>query len=153
MTEEQADQVIDFLIGMHRPPDPVATRNAWRLHLRALDAECASQAAINGTKVWDRFPTWPAFYTEYRTVADARDVAAASDLCSLCEGDGFVMVGTRLPITTEWMRKRELKASDIAVEEYAACPECNPSDTSFRRYDGSVAKALDPAKVLELMRK
>ena len=72
--------------------------------------------------------------------------------CKTCGGNRFVLVGRRQAVQSMWMRERGLKPSG-SIEEYAACPDCNPANTSFRRADGSVAKALDPAKVRELLQR
>ena len=72
--------------------------------------------------------------------------------CSTCGGDRFVLVGTIPAVTTAWMEEHGIKAPDgAATETYAACPSCNPTDTSFWRGDGSRSRALDPEKVRELM--
>jgi hypothetical protein len=70
--------------------------------------------------------------------------------CGTCGGDRFVVVGTR-PMESHWMRERGLKSRG-AIEEMAACPQCAAAlDTSFRRYDGTMSRALDPARVRDLM--
>lgn len=72
--------------------------------------------------------------------------------CKTCGGDRFVVVATRKPQQSVWMRERGIEPrSDLPIEEYAACPSCNTSDTSFWRSDGTPAAALDPAKVRQLM--
>lgn len=52
--------------------------------------------------------------------------------CRTCHGDRFVHYSTRV---------------DDGVEEYAPCPDCNHTDVSFRRYDGTRFVPPDPGKV------
>lgn len=52
--------------------------------------------------------------------------------CETCCGDRFVLVSSE-------------------PEQYAVCPDCNPADASFTRYDGTRFVLPDPAKVRELM--
>lgn len=61
--------------------------------------------------------------------------------CETCGGDRMVVVGTR-------------EEGKGRVEEMAPCPDCNPRcRADFRRYDGSMVKALDPARVREMVAK
>jgi hypothetical protein len=153
MTEAQADQIIDFLYGMLRPPDAVETRKAWRLSLAPLDADLASQAAINGKQVWEFFPSWPLFYGEYRAVLRKSKTPEPTFVCPTCEGDKFVVVALRKPEASQWLTRHGIEVpTDRMIEELAPCPDCNSTaNTYFRRYDGSEAKALDPARVREMM--
>lgn len=79
--------------------------------------------------------------------------AAVEVKCSTCDGDRFVLVSKRAPKASPWMMERGIEpAKDQLFEEYAACPTCNSqTDTSFWRHDGSPSKALDPARVREMM--
>lgn len=151
MTEAQAQQIIDFLFGMLRPPDPVATRAAWLQQLAPLDAELASRAAVNGSRVWERFPAWPTFQAEYRSLLERsrQDV----EVCKTCSGNRFVVVALRKPQATDWMKKHGLQVpSEEMTEEYAPCPDCAGNvDASFRRFDGSLAVPPDPAAVRKLL--
>lgn len=54
--------------------------------------------------------------------------------CETCGNDKFVLVGTR-----------------EGHEEYAPCPDCNPANASFFRYDGTRSVPPDPGTVRELM--
>lgn len=72
--------------------------------------------------------------------------------CKTCGGDRFVLVQKRRPQQSSWMRDHGIKPrSELLIDEYSACPDCNPADTSFWRHDRSRAEALDPAKVRQLM--
>jgi hypothetical protein len=140
MTEKQADQIIDFMYGMHRPPDSQETRRAWRLQLRNLDPDLASKAAINGMQVWEFFPSWPSFYAEYRSLK-RKVYAPDPTACGTCGGDKFVVVLTRPSDNPE-----------SPYDEVAPCPDCNSgANTSFRRHDGSEVVGLDPARVREML--
>ena len=84
---------------------------------------------------------------------EATNQAARITECSLCNGDRFVVVGTRPVKQTQWMIEKGIELSgDAGYEELAACPDCHPVDAGFRRYDGSYAHAPDPARVREMMR-
>jgi len=73
--------------------------------------------------------------------------------CKSCGGDRFVVVSLRAPVQSSWMREKGIKPrTDLPIDELAACPDCNAAaDTSFRRHDGTIARALDPAKVRQFM--
>lgn len=72
--------------------------------------------------------------------------------CKTCGGDRFVLVGSRPPTISPWMTERGIHPQGLMTDEMAACFSCNPAaDTTFRRFDGSLAKGLDPAKTRELM--
>lgn len=73
--------------------------------------------------------------------------------CTTCHGDRMVVVATRPVQQTPWMKAHGITPpADASIEEVAPCPDCNSStDTSFRRYDGSLVRPLDPGKVRELM--
>lgn len=78
--------------------------------------------------------------------------SAPSTQCRTCGGDRFVVVGSRPVVQTQWMREHGIEVSGSAAhEEYAPCPDCNPADASFRRFDGTMANPPDPAKVRQLM--
>ena len=152
MTKEQADQIIDYMFGMLRPPDPVETRKSWGMQLLPLDAEVASRAAINGMEFWQFFPSWPLFYGEYRSLMRAARPREQVS-CNTCGGDRFVLVALRTPETTDWMNRHGFKAKeDQPIEELAPCPDCNPTaNTSFRRHDGMEVTCPDPARVRQMM--
>lgn len=72
--------------------------------------------------------------------------------CQTCQGDRFVVVSLRKPIQTEWMREHKISPTEEGIEEVAPCLDCNPStDTEMRRWDGTVVRSPDPARVRELM--
>lgn len=80
--------------------------------------------------------------------------AVSHDDCSTCQGDRFVVVSTRAPVQSEWMRQREISASkDASLEEYAPCPDCNPTRVTMRRYDSTIVTTPDAAQTREWMRK
>lgn len=68
MTDAQADQIIDFLYGMLRPPDHVGTRKHWRMQLAPLDPDISSKAVIQGMQTWRFFPPWSEFKEIYRAI-------------------------------------------------------------------------------------
>lgn len=71
--------------------------------------------------------------------------------CEVCGGDQLVLVGRRPAKASPWMLARGFKASG-EFEEYAPCPSCNAdADTSFRRFDGTYVRRMDPGKTWELM--
>jgi hypothetical protein len=65
----------------------------------------------------------------------ATNQAVKATRCETCNGDRFVVVGLR-----------------GEIEEYAACPDCNPVDAGFWRHDGTRVTPPDPARVREMMR-
>ena len=79
----------------------------------------------------------------------APNQAAPSTQCDVCGGDRFVLVGTRPAQQSPWMREHGITPPQgPGMEEYAVCPDCNSqTDTSFRRYDGSISAPLDPEQV------
>jgi hypothetical protein len=88
-----------------------------------------------------------------RKPATQTNVSAAFTNCATCGGDRLVVVALRKPQQSAWMRERGIEPDETEmIEEMAPCPDCNAgTDTSFRRGDGSLARALDPAKVREMM--
>lgn len=87
-----------------------------------------------------------------RKPAVASNQNAAATRCETCGGDRFVLVSRRPAVQSQWMKEQGIEVPDSeGFEEYAACPDCNTTDTSFRHHDGSVAQALDPGKVREMM--
>lgn len=85
--------------------------------------------------------------------AQATNQSTVNTQCDVCDGHRFVLVGTRPVTQTNFQRTHGITPREGAVEEeYAVCPQCNAScDSSFRRHDGTMARALDPEKVRELM--
>jgi len=82
----------------------------------------------------------------------AVNIHAPASECATCGGDRFVVVGMRPVIASVWMKEHGIEPPETeGIEEMAACPDCNPVDTAFTRFDGSKARALDPAKVRELL--
>lgn len=138
VTEGQADQIIDFLYGMHRPPDQDATRRAWRIQLRDLDPDVASRACIDGAQVWGRFPSWPEFYGLYRSLV-RKNKQATKVLCKTCQDDRFVVVAQR-PYGVGF------------VDEMAPCPDCTQNvNTRFTRADGKVVETPPPSEIRRMM--
>lgn len=137
MNQAEADQIIDFLYGMHRPPDQDATRRAWRMQLSRLDADIASQACIKGMQAWGRFPSWPDFYTQYKLLSQRSDIPQGG--CPTCGGDRLVVYATR-------------PEGSGSVEEMAPCPDCNPNaNTKFHRASGQEFESPDPTRVRRMM--
>ena len=73
----------------------------------------------------------------------------ADSECKTCDGIRFVVYSRRAPEQSSWMRDHGIKPSKLAIDELAACPDCNPVDVSFSRHDGTRFVAPDPAKVRE----
>lgn len=75
--------------------------------------------------------------------------------CVVCGGDRFVVVCTRPAKQTIWMEARKITPVVAeGFEEYAPCPSCHAGvDTEFFRCDGTKARALDLARVREMMRR
>ena len=77
----------------------------------------------------------------------------ASD-CRTCGGDRLVVVTVRAAVATSQMTKLGIKLPKVdGMEEFSPCPECSTADPSFFRADGSQARALDPGKVREWMKR
>lgn len=108
----------------------------------ALADEIRERAKLYRRLMPDVILSAPALAKHWRRVWDEAQRANGTNLagklieCPTCGGDRFVMVQYRV-----WDQG----------EEYAACPACNPTDTSHWRYDGTRAQALDPARVRELI--
>lgn len=73
--------------------------------------------------------------------------------CSTCGGNRFVVVVTRPPVASNWMRERGIEPHvDRSIDETAPCPDCNAGCQAFhRRPDGSRAVPPDPARVREML--
>lgn len=127
-------------------------RPMWREQLLPFDAEIATQAVIRLARTMQRRPTL-SDVLEVITVMSPATKYRPSDTCATCEGDLFVVVFMRKPVTTEWMARNGHKASETEmIEEIAPCPDCNAgANTSFRRTDGTEAVSPDPARVRELI--
>jgi hypothetical protein len=127
------------------------------LSMDPLRGHAALEFAINkgaenpvayAIKIFDN-PDWqPSGETKRRATNVAVDVE-----CKTCGGDRFVVVSTRAPMQSPWMKERGITPpADERIEEMAPCPECNAAaSTEFRRYDGTMAKTPDPAKTREMM--
>jgi len=75
--------------------------------------------------------------------------------CRTCGGDKLVVVTLRPAVATSWMTKLGIKLPKVdGMEELSPCPDCSTTaDPSFFRADGSQARALDPGKVREWMKR
>ena len=75
--------------------------------------------------------------------------------CRTCDGDRLVVVAVRAAVATSRMTKLGIKLPKVdGMEELAPCPDCNTAaDPFFYRADGSQARALDPGKVREWMKR
>ncbi len=75
--------------------------------------------------------------------------------CRTCGGDKLVVVAIRSAVQSSWMKKRGIKIPQTeGMEEWAPCPDCDTgANPSFFRADGSQARALDPGKVREWMKR
>jgi hypothetical protein len=122
MNQKQADDIIDFVYGMHRPPDKELTRDTWRIYLAPLDPDIATTAMINGLQVWESFPKWPAFMVEYHQVERRREMTSESEKmmrCLVCGDTGWVIAKLRYDETRKGAGE---KAGPF--EETAPCPSC-----------------------------
>ena len=60
-----------------------------------------------------------------RVAGQASNLAAVVE-CKRCDGDRFVVVASRPPVQTEWMRERGIEPNlEHKIEEYGPCPACN----------------------------
>lgn len=57
---------------------------------------------------------------------------AVDVICPHCGGDRFVVVATRQPEQTEWMRQNGIRPSSEPIEEYAPCKVCNAGVNTTR---------------------
>jgi hypothetical protein len=76
------------------------------------------------------------------------------DECTTCGGDRFVLVATRKPIQTEWMRLHKIEPSKThTLEEWAPCPDCNAVVHESRRFDGTKIATPDAGRTREMLRR
>lgn len=98
---------------------------------------------------------WSRVYEEVesRRFVNQANQAARYEACATCQGDRFVVVSLRKPVTTAWMEEHGVLADESQmIEEMAPCPDCNPNvNTSFHRPDGTQFRGPDPARVREMM--
>ncbi len=74
--------------------------------------------------------------------------------CRTCGGDKLVVVAVRAAVASSRMTKLGIKLPKVdGMEEWAPCPDCSTADPFFFRADGSQARALDPGKVREWMKR
>lgn len=72
--------------------------------------------------------------------------------CATCSNDRFVVVSLRKPVQTPWMKEHGFEPSDQMIEEMVPCPDCNAdANTEMRRFDGTLVRSPDPARVREMM--
>lgn len=95
---------------------------------------------------------WKRVAQEASRPKGALNLHAAATQCELCDGDRFVVVSTRKPTQSDWMNAHSIKASeDAVIDELAPCPDCNPTEVSFYRHDGSRFRSPDAGRVRELL--
>jgi hypothetical protein len=135
---EQAEIEDDYLLA-----DEIQARA--KLYRQVMPEVMLTPSAL--AKHWLRV-----FEEANRKPAVASNQNAAATRCATCGGDRFVLVSRRPAVQSQWMKEKGIEVPESeGFEEYAACPDCNTTDTTFHRHDGSVARALDPGKVREMM--
>lgn len=151
MNEREAQEIIR-MVESNWSFDLDTARAMWRQALMPFDPEIATQAVIRLGRTSARRPNLVDMI-EVVTMLSPLPEPRRSDSCKTCNGDLFVTVYLRKPVTTEWMAKNGRHANEEEmIEEVAPCPDCNAAaNTSFRRHDGSEAQTLDPEKVRELI--
>jgi hypothetical protein len=78
---------------------------------------------------------------------------SSKDDCPTCEGDRFVVVSTRQPFQTAWMKRHGHQIGESCYEEWAPCPDCNATIHEMRRHDGTKIATPDAARTRELMQR
>ena len=85
--------------------------------------------------------------------SSSTNLHAPAGECQTCGGDRFVLVARRPVVQSIWMREHGITPpADSAIEEMAACPDCSSAETGFTRFDGSKARALDPARIRMMLK-
>lgn len=151
MTDREAQDLIR-MIESNWNFDLEKARPMWREQLLPFDAEIATQAIVRLARTLQRRPNL-SDVLEVIAVMSPRIPERVSDGCSTCGGNLFVVVYLRKPVTTDWMQKHGIEASETEMyEEVAPCPECNGgANTAFRRPDGTEAVSPDPAWVRQVI--
>lgn len=136
---EQADIPDDYLLAAE-------IHERAKMYRRAMPEVMLTPTAL--AKHWVRV-----FEEANRTPALASNRSAPVSECVTCGGDRFVVVGTRPPLQSPWMKEHGITPpANASIEEMAPCPDCNAAaNTEFRRFDGSIVRPLDPAKTREMM--
>jgi hypothetical protein len=132
---DEADQIIDYLSGLLRPPDQQLTRKAWREQLQRIESpELAMRAVINGVQVWEFFPSWPTFMIEYRAVEQRMQPGDTQEKieCRTCLDMGLVLAKTRYDkpsLGTGKGPRPQPNEKRGPFEEWAPCPHCERGKT------------------------
>lgn len=150
MRFEEAEQIRLMLDGHWNMRMDDATADLWLSALLPGDAEITTKAVAELSKTMHYPPKIAdlreriAMLTPKMNQADERD-------CPTCNGDRYVLVGTRQAQQSVWMKQKGIELPEgPGMEEYAPCPDCNTTvDASFRRADGRMVEPLDPALVRE----
>jgi hypothetical protein len=114
-----------------------------------LAAEIHDRAKMYRQVFADAVLTPTALSKHWKRVLEESDRPKGSNLhadlgCQTCGGDKFVLVNLRA------VGDKDVTA--VNFEEWAPCPDCNHSDVSFWRPDGTKFRAPDPGRVREMMR-
>lgn len=125
----------------------------WRGYLEGQDAAVVTKAIAHLATVQKKRPHLADLAEVVRTMLP-QDRALVKGVCTTCGDDRFVLVSTRVPSQTPWMKAHGIEPdAETGFEEYAPCPDCNSlADTTFRRADGSLFVGPDPATVKARMR-
>jgi hypothetical protein len=99
---------------------------ADEIHTRArLYRELMPEVMLTPTalaKHWTRVET-----ESQRKPAHASNLSVRPSKCSNCGGDRFVVLFTRKPVESDWMRRHKITPSEHLLEEYGPCPDCGPT--------------------------
>ena len=79
----------------------------------------------------------------HRNRTQAVNRTAQTTACKTCGGDRFVTVR---------LRPAHNPNSTEEYEEVAPCPDCNPVNVDYTRFDGSRFRGMDPAAVREALK-
>lgn len=151
MTDQQAQELMRKIEAAWTLRLTTEQRDFWRKALIPENYEAADKAITTLTKTQIHRPAFAEIRELIKAYEFTHRQAEPEKKCPTCEGDRFVVVSTRRVYDSQWMQDRGLAPTNDMVEEYAACPDCNPADTGFHRQGGEMAKAHDPAKVRQMM--
>jgi hypothetical protein len=151
VTDREAQELIR-MVESNWSFDLETARPMWRAQLLPFDAEIATQAIVRLARTQTSRPRLADVLEVIRVMTPAVPPARFAE-CETCNGNRFVVVYLRKPVTTKWMEEHGIQADEEAmIEEMAPCPDCNAdANTAFRRPDGTETRTMDPARVRELL--
>jgi hypothetical protein len=154
MRGPEADEIINMVNSNWNMNLEAGAKMLWKSYLMKQDVQVTMKAVTKLAKESHFKPSLADLVECIDMFSTASGRALPESTCKTCEGLGFVLVGTRAPKQTGWMEEKGITISGERgeMEEYACCPDCGTHmDSSFYRYDGTKAEALDPQRVRELM--